>query len=240
MFDTAENKTTIEIEGLIYRVDDKTLLNIPELTLGFLGRSTVIMGPNGAGKSLLLRMIHGLVTSQAGSIRVDGKTVSSTASVQQAFVFQSPVLLRRTVAANVAFVLKSKRKQLDSISELLARVGLAGREKTPARKLSGGEQQRLSIAMALAKSPQILLMDEPTASLDPASISAIETIIKELSENGLRVVIVTHDIGQAKRLADEVVLLGRGQVIEHADVDTFFAGPRSKEALAYLEGRMPI
>ena len=159
-------------------------------------------------------------------------------------VFQKPVLLRRSVAANIDFVLRGRslaradrRARRD---DLLARVGLADRARQPARLLSGGEQQRLALARALAIRPQVLFLDEPTASLDPASVQTIEAIVLDASRAGTKVIFVTHDIGQARRLAGDVVFLHRGVVAEHRAAKEFFAGPASEAALAYLSGRIVL
>ena len=198
---------------------------------------TVIMGPNGAGKSLLLRLLHGLIPPTAGQVRWNGLLMDDASRKRQAMVFQRPILLRRSVAANIDFVLKLNGNR-DRRDEVLNNVGLLDFARQPARSLSVGEQQRLALARALATEPEALFLDEPTASLDPASVLAIEQIVTRAHQNGTRIIFVTHDIGQAKRLADEVVFLHRGQLAEHTPAEHFFSTQTSPAAEAYLDGRI--
>ena len=228
---------SVDVKGLTFRAGDQVLIDIPELRLGPSG-TTVLMGSNGAGKSLLLRLMHGLLEPDTGEVRSFNEVLSQGVARSQALVFQTPVLLRRTAEANVRFVLKARGKKTDRVSELLKMVGLADRARTAARKLSGGEKQRLAIASALATDPRILFLDEPTASLDPASVQAIEAIVKDAALRGVRIVFVTHDAGQARRLADDVVFMSGGRVVEHALARTFFEKPATEAARAYLAGRL--
>ena len=198
---------------------------------------TVVMGPNGAGKSLLLRLLHGLISPTAGQVKWNGLLMDDASRKRQAMVFQRPILLRRSVAANIDFVLKLNGNR-DRRDEVLNNVGLLDFARQPARSLSVGEQQRLALARALATEPEALFLDEPTASLDPASVLAIEQIVTRAHQNGTRIIFVTHDIGQAKRLADEVVFLHRGQLAEHTPAEHFFSTPTSPAAEAYLDGRI--
>jgi tungstate transport system ATP-binding protein len=160
----------------------------------------------------------------------------------RAFVFQKPVMLKRSAAANVAFALKTagRSAHAGTIQPLLERVGLSGLSDRPARRLSGGEQQRLALARALALDPDILLLDEPTASLDPAQTKAVEEIIAAAARSGVKIVMATHDIGQARRLAGEVVFLAHGRVVEQTPAARFFDRPRSDEARAFLAGDLVI
>ena len=199
---------------------------------------TVVMGANGAGKSLLLKLLHGVRPASSGSIRW-GDLEAREATAHQALVFQKPVLLRRSVAANVDFVLKARGLDRRRTMALLDHVGLAGKASQPARLLSGGEAQRLALARALATDPHVLLLDEPTASLDPASIAAIEAIVGEARGRGVRIIFVTHDVGQARRMADDVMFLDRGRLVEHRPAADFFGAPGSDAARNYLEGRLP-
>lgn len=231
----------LRVEGLLIEAHGRRLIDIDRLSLDP-GRVTMVMGPNGAGKSLFLRLIHGLIAPTKGWISWGEVACGPATRATQAMVFQKPVLLRRSVAANIDFVLKGRgltrpvrRARRD---ELLARVGLEPRSRQPARLLSGGEQQRLALARALATRPRVLLLDEPTASLDPASVLGIEEIVAKAAQSGTKVIFVTHDIGQARRLADDVVFLHNGQVSEHALARSFFSSPTSEPALAYLEGRI--
>ncbi|HEY5720378.1 MAG TPA: ATP-binding cassette domain-containing protein, partial [Gammaproteobacteria bacterium] len=160
---------------------------------------------------------------------------------QQALVFQRPVLLRRSVAANLEFVLGLRGPvDRERCRVLLRHVGLEARARQPARLLSGGEQQRLALARALALEPRVLFLDEPTASLDPASTATIERLVREAQAAGTKVVYVTHDIGQARRLADEVVFLHRGRLLEQTPAAGFFERPVSGEARDYLAGRLVV
>jgi tungstate transport system ATP-binding protein len=159
-------------------------------------------------------------------------------------VFQRPVMLRRSVAENVAYALDSRGTsrgdRAESVSVLLRRVGLAPLADRPARRLSGGEQQRLALARALARDPEILFLDEPTASLDPASTKAVEDIVRVTAGSGVKIVMATHDLGQARRLAGDVVFLVRGRVCEHAPAQRFFSDPAAPEARAFLRGDLVI
>lgn len=199
---------------------------------------TVLIGPNGAGKSLLLRTLHGLIKPTRGRVSWNGQPPNEAVRRRQAMVFQRPVLLRRSVLANIEFVLHQRGIAMppDRVNALLERVGLQGMQERPARRLSGGEQQRLALARALALEPEVLLMDEPTASLDPTSTQTIETIVGELKATGAKVIYVTHDIGQARRLADEVLFLYRGKLLEQSNAATFFNQTETEEARHYLAG----
>jgi tungstate transport system ATP-binding protein len=204
--------------------------------------TTVLMGPNGAGKSLLLRLMHGLLEPDTGRVLWDGEQPGNEVRRRQAMVFQRPVLLRRSVLANLAFVLQQRNLPVnkDYSNALLQRVGLQGMQDRPARLLSGGEQQRLAVARALATRPQVLLMDEPTSSLDPSSTAMIETIIRETAAARVKIFFVTHDIDQGRRLADDVMFMHRGQLLEHAPADEFFDGPGTSQARQYLDGQILI
>ncbi|MYK31171.1 MAG: ATP-binding cassette domain-containing protein [Boseongicola sp. SB0670_bin_30] len=234
---TGTRACRIELKALAYDVAGTRLIDVPALALRPAG-TTVVMGPNGAGKSLLLRLMHGLIRPSAGEILIGGKPLSPARRKAQALVFQKPVLLRRSVAANIDFVLKARGKDRRRCRDLLDRVGLVSLSDRPARRLSGGEQQRLAIARALATEPDTLFLDEPTASLDPESVQAIEGIVAAAARDGVRIIFVTHDIQQARRLADDVVFLSNGRVAEEAPADAFFNGPESKVARAYLSGHL--
>ncbi|MFY0612972.1 MAG: ATP-binding cassette domain-containing protein [Hyphomicrobiaceae bacterium] len=229
----------LETQALTFAAKDGTrLIDEIDLTLDD-GRLTVIMGPNGAGKSVLLRLLHGLIAPTSGTISYAGRLLDDASRKRQALVFQRPVLLRRSVAANIDFVLglgsgHDRRRR----NELLDRVGLLDRAGQPARLLSGGEQQRLALVRALATQPDMLFLDEPTANLDPASTQIIERIAKDAQAGGIKVVFVTHDIAQGRRLADEVVFLNRGRLAEFTAADDFFSTPQSKAGAAYLAGRI--
>jgi tungstate transport system ATP-binding protein len=220
--------------GNANRVDDVDLDLAPHSL-------TVVMGPNGAGKSLLLRLLHGLIEPTGGQVFWGGRPLNQELRRRQAMVFQRPVLLRRSVAANVRFVMRLRGvDSAERVRDALDEVGLADRARQPARLLSGGEQQRLALARALAIEPQVLFLDEPTANLDPFSMAAIESIIARVHERGTKIVLVTHDLGQARRLADDVIFLNRGRLVEHSPADRFFEYPSSTQARDYLAGRLVL
>ena len=239
------NKTSpsilpLRLEGLTYAHRGEPLVNGISATLAA-GPRTIILGPNGAGKSLLLRLCHGLIKPTAGSVRWCG-SMGETPRLRQAMVFQRPVMLRRTVAGNVAFALKlrgmDREQRRRRIEETLASTGLAPLAHHSARVLSGGEQQRLALARAWALDPEVLFLDEPTASLDPAATRAIEELIDRIHRAGTKIIMTTHDLGQARRLADEILFLYHGRLIEAAAAQQFFSGPVTPEAQAFLKGEL--
>jgi len=201
------------------------------------GGRTVLLGPNGAGKSTLLRVLHGLIPPSAGSIRWGG---AHARPPRQAMVFQRPVLLRRSAAENVRYALDLagvRGAEAEArIAEALDEVGLRALAARPARVLSGGEQQKLAFARVWALRPEVLFLDEPTASLDPAAARAVEQIISDIHGRGTTIVMTTHNLVQAKRLADDILFLHAGRVTERTPAQQFFAAPRSPEAVAFLEG----
>lgn len=228
------------IENLRYVRQGRAIID--DLCLTIPPRSvTVIMGPNGAGKSVLIRLLHGLLPADAGHIHWAERPLDDVARAMQAMVFQRPVLLRRSVRANLTFVLNgARRKDAGYVDALLAAAGLAGKSHQPARLLSGGEQQRLALARALALEPKVLFLDEPTASLDPSATVAIEQTVLAAHAAGTKIVLVTHDIGQAHRLADDVVFLHRGRAVEHTAAERFFHQPSSTHGRAYLAGELVL
>jgi tungstate transport system ATP-binding protein len=199
------------------------------------GPSTIILGANGAGKSVLMRLMHGLLRASSGSITWNG----ADARRRQAMVFQRPVMLRRSALANLVYALKLAGQQESLAMEALKEVGLAHLAHRPARVLSGGEQQRLALARAWALHPEVLFLDEPTANLDPSATREIETIIKAFDASGTKIVMATHNLGQARRLGDEVIYLHQGRVVERAPVDKFFLQPATAEAAAFIKGELP-
>jgi tungstate transport system ATP-binding protein len=205
------------------------------------GGITALMGPNGAGKSLTLRVMAGLIEPSAGVVRFAGGRPGPS---ELAFVFQKPVLLRRSVRANLEHALATygvpRRERPERVHDLLRRTDLAELAHAPARRLSGGEQQRLAMARALAAGPRFLLLDEPTASLDPQATAAIEALVRRAAEDGVKVVLVTHDRGQAARLARDVLFLHRGRLAEAAPARRFFEAPASPAARSYLRGELLI
>ncbi len=229
----------VSIEGLCLERAGRVALQSVDLTLSA-GTRTLVLGPNGAGKSVLLRILHGLIEPSAGRIRWQGGAGATRPT--QAMVFQRPVLLRRSVRANVEYPLRlagvaraERRRRCD---EILERAGLARLASRPARALSGGEQQRVVIARAWVTVPAVLLLDEPTANLDPAAVAAVEELVRGVHASGTKVVMTTHDLAQARRLADDVVFLARGRCLEHTPAAEFFDTPRSAEAREFLAGKL--
>jgi len=216
------------------RVGEVTILDRINLILGT-GAPTVLLGPNGSGKSTLLRLAMGLAAPSRGRISWGGRAAPGE---RLAMMFQRPVMLRRTVAANVAYALPARDD--GRVTDLLAQAGLRALSGRPARKLSGGEQQRLALARALARDPEVLFLDEPTASLDPAATKAVEDIIAAVAASGVKIVMATHDIGQARRLAGDIAFLAGGRLIENTVAHRFFASPATPEAAAFLRGDLVI
>ena len=231
----------LSARGLCFDAGGQRLINEIDLDI-WPGRCTVIMGANGSGKSLLLRLLHGLITPTDGTISWLGQPLDGAARQKQAMVFQRPVMLRRSVAANLRFALtvlgirgaEGKAREAEAIT--LARMDAL--KDQPARVLSGGEQQRLAMARAMISAPRMLFLDEPTASLDPASILAIERLIQEARGNGTTIVLVTHDPGQARRLGDDLIFLHGGRIAETGPVEQVLEEPTSEAAQAWLGGRL--
>jgi tungstate transport system ATP-binding protein len=163
---------------------------------------------------------------------------------RRAMVFQRPVMLRRSAAANIDYALAasgiSRKARADCTFDLLEEVGLQHLAERPARRLSGGEQQRLALARALARDPEVLFLDEPTASLDPAATKAVEDIVRAVAARGVKIVMATHDLGQARRLGSDIVFLVRGRVCERAPAERFFTAPATSEAAAFVRGDLVI
>lgn len=202
---------------------------------------SVILGPNGAGKTLLLKLLHGLLRPNEGQIAW-GTQNAEDARAHQAMVFQRAQLLKRSVAANLDYALALKRcpkaERAARITAALNLVGLKGAEQRPAHLLSGGEQQRVALARAAVVRPHVLLLDEATANLDPATTRAFEEGVRGLAAQGVKIVMATHDLAQARRLADEVLFLEQGKLIEQNRAEVFFAAPSSRAAKAFLAGEL--
>ena len=229
----------IRFAGVSYGVGAVSILRDIDLELTA-GPPTMLLGPNGSGKSTLLRLAMGLIAPTSGAITFAGRRMGSPG--RRAIVFQKPVMLRRTATANVAYALKvaGKPAEKTEMIRLLDEVGLGGLGDRPARRLSGGEQQRLALARALARAPEVLVLGEPTASLDPASTKAVEDIIARIAGSGVKVVMATHDLGQARRLAGDVVFLAKSRLVERGPSQTFFTSPSTNEARRFLAGDLVI
>ena len=230
------NCLPIYIKDLSLILDERKILSSLNLSINS-NDVTVIMGPNGAGKSLFLKILNGILTPTSGCITWNNKKQFSDTLNTQAFVFQKPILLRRSVIANLDYmdsVLGYKKKI--SKDRLLEIVQLKKQKNQPARMLSLGEQQRLSLVRSLMLRPNLLLLDEPTANLDPASTKIIEDIILNLKMMGIKIIFVTHNILQAKRIADEIIFLNEGKMVEHLNKQEFFSNSKSIEVQNYLKG----
>jgi tungstate transport system ATP-binding protein len=229
----------LRISSLRFQPNGRAVLDGLDLELSGEGIS-VILGSNGTGKTLLLRLLAGLLPADGGTITW-GEAAQPAGRL--AMVFQQPMLLRLSVFTNVEFALRPQdlntAERRARSEEVLARVGLAHRARDCARLLSGGERQRLALARAWAMRPRLLLLDEPTASLDPSATEAVERIIREIRTDGAKVLMTTHNLGQATRLADDVVFLADGRVQEHEAAQRFFARPQSAAARAFMQGELP-
>jgi len=239
--------------GLTVVRDARTVLNVAEVVVGT-SPCTAIIGPNGAGKSLLLRTLGGLLVPDTGEVSWASEpallpSMAMTAANRNrrlavGFVMQRPALLARSAVQNIEYALRARGltgKSLRIRAEaVLEDAGLSSILNTAAQRLSAGEQQRLALARALALEPAILLLDEPTASVDPVSTAPIEQMLRNATQSGCRVVIVSHDLNQVKRLADDVLMMHQGVVVEHAAVTPFFAAPQSDAAQRWLAGELLV
>jgi tungstate transport system ATP-binding protein len=227
----------LRVEALGFSANGLAILQSVDFTLQA-GPPSLIIGPNGAGKTVLLRLLHGLLAPSTGRVIWQ----QANAARHQTMIFQRPVLLRRSVLANTLYPLSlagmARADQRARARDALALVGLTALQDRPARSLSGGEQQRLALARAAALAPQMLFLDEPCASLDPAATRAVEDIIATLAARGTKIVMTTHDLAQARRLAGEILFLDRGCLREQAAAESFFAAPATPEARAFLRGEL--
>ncbi|MGA2550820.1 MAG: ATP-binding cassette domain-containing protein [Burkholderiaceae bacterium] len=229
----------ILLEDVRFETNGRRILDGLNARFEGIGR-TVILGANGAGKTITMKLMHGLLAPTSGVIQWGA---SLAAPRNQAMVLQRPVLLRRSVIANVMYALEAA-DVVGSITRERARaalssVGITALAQRPARLLSGGEQQRVALARALAVAPRVLFLDEPTSNLDPVSSHEIERVIGDVAESGAKVIMITHNLGQARRIADEVVFIDNGRVTEQTPAGEFFSSPRSSEAKAYLKTELP-
>jgi len=231
----------LRLDSVVFSAGGRRIVDDVSFTLES-GPRTVIVGPNGAGKSVLLRLCHGLLRPTSGTIAWNTPELRGEPR-RQAMVFQRPVLLRRSAIANIVHALgvaqapRSERER--RAREALRKVGLERLAASPARVLSGGEQQRVALARVWALRPEVLFLDEPTANLDPGATHEIEGVIAAMHAAGTKIVMVTHNLGQARRLGDEIIFLHQGRVLERASAEQFFKRPASVEAAQFLEGELP-
>ena len=228
------------LEDLGYHVRGVRLLD--EITVRLeAGGPSIILGPNGSGKSLTLRLAHGLLAPTTGRVLWAG-VAGGRASRRQGMVFERPVLLRRSAAANVEYALAlrgvGRSERAVRAADALEKTGLSALARRAARVLSAGEQQRLAVARAWATEPEVLFLDEPTAALDPAATRQVEALIETISRAGTKIIMTTHDMTQARRLASDVIFLHRGRLLEHTPAARFFDRPNSAEAAAFLKGEL--
>jgi tungstate transport system ATP-binding protein len=239
--DSPPTDLPIALDDVSFTANGVTILDGIKLVFAA-GRPTILIGPNGSGKTTLLKIAMGLLAPSSGQVTWAGRGLDPP--LRRGFVFQRPTMLRRSAAGNIRYALKAARlprNLLDvRVDELLNLVGLAGLGGRPARRMSGGEQQHLALARALARNPAVLFLDEPTASLDPAATKAFEDVIQTIVARGLKVVMSTHDLGEARRLAGEIVMLHKGRVIETSSASAFFDAPQSAEARKFLSGDLLI
>ena len=229
----------LDLESISYQAGGRRILS--DVSVAFdRSKRSIILGANGAGKSLLLRLCHGLIAPTSGRIhwRAYGPR-----QVRQAMVFQRPVMLRRSALANVAHALAlagvAPRERTKRAHEALERVGLQRIAHRSARVLSGGEQQQVALARAWALQPDVLFLDEPTASLDPTAGREVESIIAAIHAAGTKIIMTTHNLAQARRLADEILFLAGGRLVEITPVEEFFIAPASREAAEFIRGELP-
>ncbi|MCP5089162.1 MAG: ATP-binding cassette domain-containing protein [Rhodobacteraceae bacterium] len=230
----------LQIKKASYHAEKDELLKPLTLDLQCQG-ITAILGPNGAGKSLFLHLCHGMLDNHKGVVLWDNVPAAQSRD-RRGFMFQHPAILRRSVYANVEFALSAhgvpRVEHPKRLEEVLKQARLSHKAKTPAAALSGGEIRRMGLARALATRPEVILMDEPAAGLDPASSAALEQMVGEIVASGTGILMVSHDLPQARRLADHVLFFDAGCLAENAPSEQFFTGPETEAAKAYLEGRL--
>lgn len=224
----------LTLDQVVVRRQGKTVVGPIDLVLNTSG-VTIIIGPNGSGKTTLLRVMHGIERTNGGRV-----TWAQDDPAKHAFVFQTPIVMRRTVTENLAYPLqllkRPKGEIAAAVDHWLTRIGLARSHNSPATRLSGGERQKLAIARALIRKPDVLFLDEPCANLDGHATREIEALLHEVSGAGTRLVMATHGMGQARRLADDLVFVLDGKIHETGPADRLFAGPATKELSAFLRG----
>jgi tungstate transport system ATP-binding protein len=225
------------VDSATVRRRGKVLVGPVDLTLSAQG-TTIVIGPNGAGKTSFLRMLHGIARLSEGSVTWACDAIEARS--RQAFVFQQPVMMRRSVIGNLSYPLRlagvPRSERREQATRAAADVGLDKMLDRPAHFLSGGERQKLALARALITRPDVLFLDEPCSSLDGRATREIETILKQAAAAGTRLIMSTHDMGQARRLATEVLFLLNGKLHETAPAEQFFVSPATDAARAFLNG----
>lgn len=227
----------LQLDGVLVRRGDRTILAVPEWNLPLAGDITALIGPNGSGKTTLLRLLHGLISPDAGFL------IWPTGSPpRRAILLQAPVLLRRSASANLDFILKrqgiAQPRRREGVLALLQAADLEARANQPARNLSGGQQRRLALAQALAQEPRLLLLDEPTAGLDPTAAAKVERMIADAAQTGISIVLSTHNIGEARRLAARLLFLHGGRPKESGPLPDILDRPTSAELNAFVSGEL--
>ncbi len=235
----------LSLRAVSFRPNGRTVLDAVGFEWNEEVRVCALIGPNGSGKSVLLRTAHGLLEPDEGEVRFEGRPPpgDGLAFEGQALVFQHPSLFRGTVLENLLLVPdppgRPRSERRERALGMLDRVGLRSLAGAPALKLSGGERQRLALARAWLTEPRLMLLDEPTASLDPSATEQVEQLIGDIRASGCRVLLVSHNLGQAARLADEVVFIHQGRLLERQRAAAFFDCPRTSEARHFLQGALP-
>ncbi|MBN9462161.1 MAG: ATP-binding cassette domain-containing protein [Burkholderiales bacterium] len=240
---TEDRASLLSLRAVTFRTDERVILDAVDFEWGDAG-ICALMGANGSGKTVLLRTIHGLLAPSSGDVRFEGRRRAGgdLAFEGQALMFQYPSLFRGTALENLLLVPcagTSRRARRTRALAMLERVGLRALAHAPAPRLSGGERQRLALARAWMIAPRLLLLDEPTASLDPSATEQVEQIVRDIRASGCRVLMTSHNLGQVARLADEVVFIDHGRLLERQPTTAFFAHPRSREARQFLQGVLP-
>lgn len=231
------NSLSVTLKDVVVKRRSKPILGPINLSLGPAG-FTIVLGPNGSGKTTLLKVLHGVERISGGSAQ--WSRPDAEARQAQAYVFQSPIMLRRSVRQNLAYPLSLLKRDKADIAKRVAdwarRIGLEDALEHPAPRLSGGERQKLALGRALIRAPQVLFLDEPCANLDGRSTREIEALLKDANQAGTRIIMTTHDLGQARRLASDVVFLLNGKLHEQGAASEFFTAPQAGAAKAFLEG----
>lgn len=232
-----ESILPVKLQSAAVRKGQKNIIGPIDLSMGGSGCS-VLIGPNGAGKTTFLRLLHGLERATSGAVNWSAR--KSEVYRRQSFVFQSPVVLRRSGIENIAYPLYvrgvTRKVARIEAEKWIDEIGLGEAGRYDANVLSGGEKQKLAMARALITQPEVLFLDEPTANLDGASTLEIERLIISAREQGMRIIMATHDFGQARRLADEILFMYRGKIHERCSTEDFFEEPRTQEAQKFIRG----